>query len=77
MKLNDSERSELEKFRERQKRREDYTNRYMKNNYKRLVCLYPIDKAYLIDEARGSQSISNYIMSLIQKDLKDRRLLSD
>lgn len=70
-----AEMEELAKLREQKKRTQNYRNQYAKENYKRIICMFPIDKADLIDKARGEESISSYISNLILNDMRKKGIL--
>lgn len=73
--MDDKDREELEHYREMKKRRKEYTARFQKENYKRIVCLLPIDDVPLFEKARGDQPASSYILSLIDKDIHQRHIV--
>lgn len=74
-KMSQSDIEELEKYRAQRKKNNDYRNNYAKENYRRMVCLYPINDAPIVDKARGDLSISNYLVELINRDLKEKGLI--
>lgn len=73
--MNEQDEKDLERFRARSKRVSNYINNYAKENYKRLVCLLPIEKSKLVKKAIGKDSISTYLNRLIDRDLKERGLI--
>lgn len=76
MRLSDKE--ELAKFRAQRKRSNDYKNQYNKENYKRMTCMYPIERADAVTEAMketGASSVSEYVAMLITNDLHKRGLI--
>jgi hypothetical protein len=76
MRLSDKE--ELAKFRAQRKRSNDYKNQYNKENYKRMTCMYPIERADAIAEAMKqaeTPSVSEYIAMLVTNDLHKRGLI--
>ena len=76
--MTQSEREELAKFRERKKKASAYNQKYEKENYRRMVCTYPIGFSDQIDKAMelsNVTSVSGYISSLITKDLKEKGLV--
>ena len=82
--LTNNEREELERYREKEKVRKEkakktygYRNKFSKENYKRFVCLYPINEAQTVDELlkKENMTVSSYILNLIRKDLKERGLI--
>ena len=73
-----SEKEELEKYRAQRKRTFDKKNQYNKENYKRMLCMYPIERSDAIAEAMKqaqTKSASAYIAMLIDRDLKERGLI--
>lgn len=66
---------ELAKLRAQKKKKSIYVNQYAKDKYKRLTCLLPIEKYDTVKKAIGDDSISSYIISLMDKDLKEKGLL--
>lgn len=76
--MTQSEREELAKFRERKKKASAYNMKYEKANYRRMVCTYPIKNADKVDKAMemsGITSVSAYVTSLIDRDLKEKGLI--
>lgn len=78
--MTENDMKELEKFRAKKRKAVEYNLKYNKENYKRMVCMYPIKDSAAVDKAiklSGEKSVSAYISMLITKDLKERGLLSD
>lgn len=73
--MNKSDKEELEKYRAQKRRRSEYSMQFAKDNYKRLVCLLPIDKVDVVNKAKGDESFSSYMISLIMRDLKEKSLI--
>ena len=75
--LTDNERAELEKYRARKKKEIAYQQKYQKEKYRRVICLIPNDKADLFEQAKGNEPTSTYLNRLIDRDLKEKGLLTD
>ena len=75
-KLTDSERAELERYRVRKKKESKYKNSYATDHYKRLICLLPVEHAEYFEQAKGDNTASTYILSLIYKDMRSRGILT-
>ena len=75
--MDEEEKKELERYREKAKKGSIYRNKFAKEKYKRLTCLYPIDEAHVVEELLEKENISqsSYIIGLIRKDLKERGLI--
>jgi hypothetical protein len=73
--LNKSEREELSKLRDQRKRAQNYRNQYAKENYKRIICMLPIERVDLFEEAKGDTPTSTYICDLIYADMRKKGLL--
>ena len=76
--MNLSDKEELEKYRAQRKRTFDRNNQYNKDNYKRMVCMYPIERSDEIAEAMKQEqikSVSAYLAMLVDRDLKERGLI--
>ena len=74
MKKSDME--ELKKLREQKKRNQNYRNQYAKENYRRIICMLPLDQSELFDEARGEEPISSYIIKLFRADARKKGLIN-
>ena len=73
MKKNDK--AELARLRAQKKREMEYRNQYAKENYKRLICLFPIDLADELEQARNGEPMSAYILDLIKRDMHKKGLI--
>lgn len=75
--MDEKDRAELAKFREQKRRRTKYANQFNEDHYRRLVCMYPIKRSVDVDMAMNQakiKSVSAYLTSLIDRDLKERGL---
>lgn len=66
---------QFKRYRNRRKRESDYRNQYAKDNYKRLICLLPIERYDLFEQAKGEDATSTYICDLIYADMRKKGLL--
>lgn len=73
--MNRSDKAELEKYRAQKKREMEYRNQYAKENYKRLICLFPIELADQLEKARNGEPVSAYILDLIKRDMRKKGLI--
>lgn len=76
--MNRSEKQELEHYRAQRKKEFDYRNKYSKENYRRMICMYPIAQSEAIDQAMEqakAKSVSAYLSMLVERDLKERGLI--
>lgn len=73
--LTKSERDELTKLREQKKRRQDYRNQYAKDNYKRIICMLPVERFDAFEKAKGDTPTSTYLCDLIYADMRKKGLL--
>ena len=75
--MDEADRLELEKYRSKKKQRMEYNNNFLKEHYKRVTCLFPLDKVEPLEQAASDSGmkVSTYIMSLVYADLKERGLI--
>lgn len=67
-----SDKEELEKIAEKYKKRNQYINQWQKDKYYRLTVLIPKEQKETIIETakeKGFNTVSDYIKSLIDKDI--------
>ena len=50
-------------------------NQYAKENYRRIICMLPIDQSELFDKARGDEPISSYMIKLFRADARKKGLI--
>ena len=66
---------ELKKLRAQKERNMKYRNQYAKENYRRIICMLPIDQSDLFDKARGDEPISSYMIKLFRADARKKGLI--